>query len=280
LFGQTYYFSTIKKYVVLVGSLFSDIKIVRTDASGAQTGLIKVPVSYAPKDKTLQRVIQDPNIDRPTAVNAMPMISFEMGQIKYDGDRKLKTIGRSVTTGVDPNTFNYQYNPVPYNFAFKVFIYAKNAEDANKILEQVLPFFTPDWTTKVELIPELNELKDIPIILDSVSYEDNYSADFEKRRAIIWTLNLNLKGYLYGPVKSSGVIKFINTTFYLPNVPDGQLKNAVENTNPGERITIQPGLTANGQPTSNAAATVPYNTINVTDDFGYVDIIYDENQLQ
>lgn len=279
MFGQTFYFSLIKKYVVLVGTLFNDIKIVRTDSSGNMTELIKVPISYAPKDKMLQRVLQDPNIDRPTAVNALPMISFEMGQIVYDGARKLNTIGRSAVKGANSSVISYQYNPVPYNFDFKVYIYAKNAEDANKILEQILPFFTPDWTTTVDLIPQMNEVKDIPIIMNGVHYEDNYDDKFEKRRAIVWTLNLTLKGYLYGPVKSSGVIKFVDTTFYIPQVPDGQLSTAVGNTNPSERVTVQPGLDANGNPTSNISITIPYNQIQATDNFGYIDIIYNENQL-
>lgn len=265
--------------MVLVGSIFSDIKITRSDSDGNQTELIKVPISYAPKDKMLERVIQDPNIDRPTATEPLPMISFEMGQIKYDGARKLNTIGRTAVAGSDPSTMKYQYNPVPYNFNFKAYIYAKNAEDANKILEQVLPFFTPDWTSTVELIPELNEVKDIPIILNGVSYEDNYTAKFEKRRAIVWTLDLVLKGYLYGPVKSNGVIKFVNATFYIPSSNNINIKDAVANTNPSERITSQPGETANGQPTSNISLTIPYMNINVTDDYGYINLIYNEDEL-
>ena len=279
MFGQTFYFSLIKKYVVLVGTLFNDIKIVRTDSSGNTTELIKVPITYAPKDKMIQRVLQDPNIDRPTAVAALPMISFEMGQITYDGSRKLNTIGRTATRSSDPNSMKYQYNPVPYNFNFKVFIYAKNAEDANKILEQILPFFTPDWTTTVDLIPEINEIKDIPIIMNTVHYEDNYDSAFDKRRAIVWTLDLTLKGFLYGPVKSNKIIKFVDVTFYIPPVPDGQLQNAVGNTKPSERVTVQPGLDANGNPTSNISITIPYNQIQATDNFGYIDIIYNENQL-
>lgn len=279
MFGQTFYFSLIKKYVVLVGTLFNDIKIVRTDSSGNTTELIKVPITYAPKDKMIQRVLQDPNIDRPTATAALPMISFEMGQITYDGSRKLNTIGRTATRSSDPNSMKYQYNPVPYNFNFKVFIYAKNAEDANKILEQILPFFTPDWTTTVDLIPEINEIKDIPIIMNTVHYEDNYDSAFDKRRAIVWTLDLTLKGFLYGPVKSNKIIKFVDVTFYVPPVPDGQLQNAVGNTKPSERVTVQPGLDANGNPTSNISITIPYNQIQATDNFGYIDIIYNENQL-
>lgn len=234
----------------------------------------------------LSRVVQDPNIDRQTATMPLPMISFEMGQIKYDGTRKLPTINRStVRHDNEVNKFKYQYNPVPYNIDFKVFIYAKNAEDGTKIIEQILPFFTPDWTTTVKLIPEMDIVMDIPIILDNVSYSDNYDGDFKNRRAIVWTLDLLLKGYIYGPVKKSSIIKFAKTNFYIPEVPDGQLQTAVGNTPVVERITTQPGLNANGAPinyygaSNNTLGTLPYDEIEVTNDFGYITMIYNEDEV-
>lgn len=279
MFGQNFYFSLIRKYVILVGTLVNDIVIIKTDKSGNQTGIIKVPVTYAPKDKMLARVLQDPDISRQTATPTLPLISFEMGQIRYDGTRKLNTVGK-IAVKKDSNNFKYQYNPVPYNFEFKVYIYVKNTEDGTKIIEQILPYFTPDWTTTVKLIPEVEEIKDIPVILNDVKYEDTYDKDFKERRAIIWTLDLTLKGYLYGPVKSAGIIKFINTTFYIPNgVPDGQLQNAVGNTSPSEKISIQPGLTVNGTPTSNISLTIPYQEIEVSDDYGFIDIITPNDDL-
>jgi len=279
LFGQNFYFSLIRKYVILVGTLVNDIVIIKTDKSGNQTGIIKVPVTYAPKDKMLARVLQDPDISRQTATPTLPLISFEMGQIRYDGTRKLNTVGK-IAVKKDSNNFKYQYNPVPYNFEFKVYIYVKNTEDGTKIIEQILPYFTPDWTTTVKLIPEVEEIKDIPVILNDVKYEDTYDKDFKERRAIIWTLDLTLKGYLYGPVKSAGIIKFINTTFYIPNgVPDGQLQNVVGNTSPSEKISIQPGLTVNGTPTSNISLTIPYQEIEVSDDYGFIDIITPNDDL-
>ena len=286
MFGQTFYFSTIRKYVTLVGTLFNDIRITRTDANNNVTELLKVPVSYAPKDKMLARVVEDPGLNRPTATITLPMISFEMGQIKYDATRKLNTINRSVVKNVtDKNKFNYQYNPVPYNFDFKVFIYAKNAEDGTKIIEQILPYFTPDWTTTVRLIPEMEIIMDIPVILNNITYEDKYDGDFKKRRSIVWTLDLVLKGYIYGPVRKGGIIKFINLPFYIPSVPDGQLADAVGVTPVAEKVTVQPGLDANGAPvnyygeyTTNTGS-VPYNDIEVSDDFGFITQIYNREDL-
>lgn len=287
MFGTPFYFSLLRKYVILTGTLFNNIRITRTDSSGNQNSLLKVPITYAPKDKMLARVIQDTAIDRQTATIPLPAISFEMGRMVYDGTRKLNTIGKSSVR--DPSAaskFKYQYNPVPYDIEFKVYIYAKNAEDGTKIIEQILPYFTPDWTTTVNLIPEVEVTMDIPIILNNIGYSDNYDGSFKDRRAIIWTLDLVLKGYLYGPVKKSGIIKFINTNLYAPNVDDGKLSTAVGNTAIAEKITIQPGLDANGAPINyygqpnNNIGTIPYSEIEVSDDFGFITQIYNTDEIE
>lgn len=280
MFGTPFYFSLIRKYVILVGTLFNNIRITKTNAAGTQISLIKVPITYAAKDKMLARVIQDTAIDRQTATIPLPAISFEMGKMQYDGSRKLPTINRvSVKDSTSPNKLKYQYTPVPYDISFQVYIYAKNAEDGTKIIEQILPYFTPDWTTTVNLIPETEMTMDIPVILNNIGYSDTYDGQFQKRRAIIWTLDLTLKGYIYGPVKKSGVIKFVQANFYIPPVPDGTLPDAAGNTTVAEYITMQPGLTANGQPTSNANNTVAYTLINVDDDYGYINEIYSTDEL-
>lgn len=287
MFGTPFYFSLLRKYVILVGTLFNNIKITRTDSSGNQTALLKVPITYAPKDKMLARVIQDTAIDRQTATIPLPAISFEMGKMTYDGTRKLNTIGKvSVKDATDASKFKYQYNPVPYNIEFKVYIYAKNAEDGTKIIEQILPYFTPDWTTTVNLIPEVEVTMDIPVTLNNIGYSDTYDGDFKDRRAIIWTLDLVLKGYLYGPVKKSGIIKFINTNFYIPNVDDGKIPTVVGNSTIQEKITIQPGLTANGEPVNyfggpnNSINTIPYSEIEISDDYGFITQIYNTDEIE
>jgi hypothetical protein len=270
-----------------MGTLVNNIRITRTDKAGNVTSLLKIPVTYAPKDKMLARVTQDPNIDRQTAVPPLPMISFEMGKMTYDGTRKLNTINKvSVKDATDVNKFKYQYNPVPYNIEFKLYIYTKNAEDGTKILEQIIPYFTPDWTTTVHLIPEMEITMDIPIVLNNISYSDNYDGQFKDRRAIIWTLDFLLKGYIYGPVKKGGIIKFVETNFYLPDVPDGTIPDVVGELPVAERVTVQPGLAANGSPINyfggpnQNTGTIPYNDIQASDDFGFVTMIYNENEIE
>ena len=284
MFGAPFYFSLIRKYVILMGTLLNNIRITRTNSNGDISALIKVPISYAAKDKMLARILQDPNIDRPSAVAPLPMISFEMGKVKYDGSRKLNTINRTVVKNDSlPNKFKYQYNPVPYNIDFKVYIYAKNVEDGTKIIEQILPYFTPDWTTTVNLIPEVEITMDIPIILNNIDYSDNYDGDFKDRRAIIWSLDFTLKGYFYGPVKSSGIIKFIKTNLYIPST--NTAAQGVGITDVSERVTVQPGLDANGDPINyygepnTNLGTLPYTEIEADDDFGFITMIYDTEDL-
>lgn len=266
-----FYFSLIRKYIIAFGTLFNNIYITRTDKNGNVTLIERVPITYGPKEKMLTRVAQDPNIDRPTAVYPLPMMSFEMTRFDYDGNRKLQTINRNAYNNPDDKSKRrYQYNPVPYNIGFQLNILVKNAEDGTKIVEQILPYFTPDWTVTANLIPEMGIKQDIPIILNRVNLDDVYDGNFDQRRSMVWTLDFTLKGYLYGPVKKTKVIKYANTQFFVPDVDDGQLSIAVGNSDPVAYIQIQPGLQANGAPTSNASLSIPVDDIVATDDFGFV----------
>ena len=268
MFSSTpFYFSTIRKYIILFGTLFNGIYISRTDKNGNVTLIERVPITYGPKDKMLARVVQDPNIDRPTATYPLPMMAFEMTGFDYDGSRKLQTINRIAVVDPDDKSKNkYQYMPVPYNINFQLSILVKNAEDGNKIVEQILPYFTPDWTTTVHLIPEMNVTMDIPVVLNRVNLEDVYEGDFKERRSMVWNLDFTMKAYLYGPVKTSKVIKFANTEFFV--VKDDIVANT---SNPVvSYIQVQPGLTANGKPTSNSSLSIPVANIVATDDYGYV----------
>lgn len=270
---KPFYFSLIRKYIISFGTLFNNIYITRTDKNGVVTVLERVPITYGPKDKMLARVVQDPNIDRPTATYPLPMMSFEMTGFEYDGSRKLLTTNRNAYNDPDDKSKRrYQYNPVPYNIGFELNILCKNAEDGTKIVEQILPFFTPDWTVTALLIPEMNIKHDIPIILNNVKLDDVYDGDFTTRRSMIWTLDFTLKGYLYGPVKTTKVIKYANTQLF---IPDADILSAIDVADPSATIAIQPGLLANGSPTSNSSLSIPVADIVATDDFGFVTTITD-----
>jgi hypothetical protein len=271
MFNQQFYFQTIRKYVSLFGTLFNEITISKENSvTGRLEQLIRVPITYAAKDKMLARVQMDPDVDRPSSTVPLPYMSFEMTNITYDSNRKLRTTGKiSVKDTDSPSKLQYQYNPVAYNFGFRLYVYVKNAEDGTKIIEQILPYFTPDFTTSVNLIPEMNINMEIPVIMNSIDQEDTYEGDFKERRAIIWTLDFTLKGYIYGPVKKGAIIKYANTTFYVPSYSTN-IEDAPGETLYHHYTVITPGLTANGQATSNAAASISPLSIEVDDDFGYV----------
>jgi len=200
----------------------------------------------------------------------LPRISFEMTSMEYDPTRKLNTLNKltkqSATAGTDDEV-KYQYQPVPYDMQFEMNILVKNAEDGTRIVEQIVPYFTPDFTVSVNVVPEVDGPRDIPIILNSITSQDQYEGSFTERRVLTWTLSFTLKGYLYGPTKKSKLIKKAETTFRLPE--DVETGNTT-NTTSTVIVTARPGLTANGQPTSNAAASLPYDEIISTDDYGFI----------
>jgi hypothetical protein len=274
--SSPFYFALLRKYVTMFGYIFDDIRIERYTVpgdTGSETELIKVPITYGPKDKMLARVIEDPTIQRQDAIQ-LPLISFEMSEFQYDSSRKLPSVNRNTYVNTsNPNQLYNQYVPVPYNIGFTLYVYVKNTEDGNKIIEQILPFFTPDWTLTAELIPQMNYTVDIPIILNSVQMDDAYDGNFEKRRALIWTLNFTLKGYMFGPVGSSNIIKFAETNIYSSTTSN--ILDSVGNSTPSSTITVQPGYTANGQPTTNANTSIPYTQILSTDNYGYIVTITD-----
>ena len=272
MLGSLFYWKISKKYVALFGSLFDDIHIERTllDAQGVPvpSQIIKVPLEYAPKMKTLARIVSDPTISRPDSI-LLPRMSFEMLDWQYDGSRKINTVGRIVRKGKDADHFYAQYNPVPYTITFALYVYCKNAEDGTKIIEQILPYFTPDFTLTVQLIPLTEVLMDIPITLNSVKCDDIYDGAFTTRRSLIWTLTFDLKGYFYGPVRHKPIIKFVETNLHV--APPGQsFADAIAaNNQPLERVTVQPGMLANGVPTSNSVASVNAHIISVDNTYGY-----------
>lgn len=270
MFGSKFYHGSIRKYVALFGTLFNDIVIDRLDSNGSVYQTIKVPISYGPKEKVLARLDQDPNLNRKYAV-LLPRMSFELTNMNYNGDRKLATINRNV--GLDASNsqrLKYQYNPVPYDFMFTLNIMVKNAEDGTRIVEQILPFFTPEWTPTVNLIPEIDLSMDIPVVLLDVVSQDTYEdSNFEARRSLTWTLNFILKGYLFGPVKKAGVITLTDINFFDATLFD-DIDTAPGNAEQLSQVSIRPGLLSNGQPTSNSSLTVGRDEIQANDNYGYI----------
>ena len=259
MFSQTFYHKTIRKYVTYFGTLFNDVYITRT-LNNATVQALKIPLTYSPKNKALARLEADPDLDRPASV-IVPMMAFEMTGMQYDPMRKLSTTNKGfVKKNANDQRIQYVYNPVPYNIAFSLYIMVKNAEDGTKILEQILPYFTPDWTATLNLIPDLDVKMDIPVVIQNVRVEDSYEGAFDQRRVLTWTLDFEMNGYLFGPVKKGGVITLANVNFY---------ESLTTNTY-SEKVNIYPGLTANGLPTTNSSLTINRSLINEDDDWDYI----------
>lgn len=272
MFGRTWNHDTLRKYIIVFGTLFNDIYINRTNSTDEIIQTLKIPLTYGPKDKVLARLEQNPTMGNQVGI-VLPRISFEMTSMEYDPTRKLNTLNKltkqSTTAGTDDEV-KYQYQPVPYDMQFEMNIIVKNSEDGTRIVEQIVPYFTPDFTVSVNLMPEVDAARDIPIILNSITHQDTYEGSFEERRAVIWTLTFTMKGWLYGPTKKSKLIKYAETTFRLPETMS---TGNTTNTTNTVIVTSKPGLTANGTPTSNASASIDYDEIISTDNYGYINTI-------
>ena len=236
-----FYNETTRRYVALFGTLFNQIKIERTDNAGATVQSMIVPLSYAPFQKVLSRLNEDPDLlnSKRTAIS-LPRMSFEITSFQYDPARKIgstQKLRKEAKAEVDSSK-SFVYSSVPYNLDFSLYIMTKYSEDATKIMEQILPFFTPDWTVTAQMVPDLDPI-DIPIILNSVTTEDLYEGDYETRQSILYTLNFTLKGWYFGPEKKRKVIKFIDVGFATGTLPNTPFEEAVR---------IKPGLDSNGNP--------------------------------
>ena len=185
----------------MFGNIFNEIQVNRFDSSGNKIQTLSVPLEYSPKQKSIQRVMADPTLNRDISAT-LPRLGFEMTALSYAGARKLNSstkIVRGVNTG--GNDFGFVYTPVPYDMSFSLYVFVKNAEDGTQIIEQILPFFTPDYTVTIRALPELNINLDIPIELNSVTTDDSYEGDFDaSRRVLTWQLDFTVKGYLFGPI--------------------------------------------------------------------------------
>lgn len=223
MLGNSHFYNrTIRKIVVAFGTMFNDIQIIRYNKAGTEEyERFKVPLSYGPKEKYLTRIKSDPNLTK-SIQTYLPRMSFELVGMSYDSSRKLNSLTQNFNSSADK--FYRQYSPIPYNFDFSLSLYARNHEDASQILEQILPFFTPDFTITLNLVPNIGLKYDMPIILNTVDPEIEYEGDLLTTRTIVWNLNFTIKSFIFPPVKetSNGIIRQANTNIYVSQVTGAQ----------------------------------------------------------
>lgn len=259
-----FYNATLRKYVALFGTYFNQLKVLRVDNGNVTQQEMIVPISYAPFQKILARLEQNPDFKAKAAIQ-LPRMSFEMNSMSYDADRKISPITkiRKNTISNDVSGRKFHYAGVPYNMEFSLYIMTKYQEDAVKLLEQIIPFFNPDYTRTARIIDGLDPI-DIPLVLNGVSMEDIYEGSFDERRSILYTLTFTMKGWFFGPEKEKGIIKFIDTRYHT---------DITSNTTPEEFYTLQPGMTANNEPTTDPDLSVDFSLIDFDDDWDYADQI-------
>jgi len=239
MFGEHFYHKQIRNTVIAFGTIFNNVNIKRLDSSGNPIQTLRVPLSYAPKEKFLARLDaqQDLTGDDSKVAITLPRMSFEITGYNYDGTRKLnknQKLGR-VTTNADTTKLNTQYSPVPYNVNFSLNVFVANSDDGLQIIEQILPFFQPDYTVTMILDNTYMDTKrDIPFVLENVSYDDSYTGTLTSLRRIIYTLQFTAKIYLYGPISQSAVIKKVSADLY---------SDTGSNSPRVERVTVQPNPT-------------------------------------
>jgi hypothetical protein len=205
MLGNYHYNQIIRKCVVGFGTLFNNIEIRKLNEDGSVYQRMKVPLAYGPRQKFLSRLTEQPDLGRPNAIT-LPRISFEMKGINYDPGRKQSPVQFCITNEDGEGT-RKTYVPVPYNLEFELNILAKTQDDALQITEQILPFFQPSFNLSIELVKEAGIVRDIPIVMRDINFDDNYEGDYDTRRSLIYTLSFTMKTYVYGPTTDVGLIK-------------------------------------------------------------------------
>lgn len=203
LSGQVFYHGIIKKSIVAFGRLFSNVYIDRKQGdtvNGTTVQRLQVPITYAPKEKWLVRIEQDPNLDM-NVYTTLPRMSFEITGYNYDSTRKLGKMNKIVCQ--KDGTSSDVFTPVPYNVDISLYVLTKTQEDGLQIIEQILPTFSPEYTLAINAIPDMNIVQDVPIALNSISVSDEYDGDFQTRRFVTHTLTFSLKLNLFGAISNT-----------------------------------------------------------------------------
>lgn len=264
MFGKYHNHAAIRKYIIMFGSMFNDIDVVRFNTSGAAVQSIRVPIAYGPKEKFLARLNQDPNLNRQVATQ-LPRLAFEITDMTYSPQRGLNKLQKNTAISTNNNASASQFTPVPYDINISLYGMFANNEDAVQVVEQILPYFRPEFTHSLKLVKETGHYYDIPTVLQGMSIEDSYEADFQTRRAIIYTFNFTVKGYIFGPVSNKGVIKRTTIDIGIPSVT---FKPSTTEA-PVSRIKLTAGVKGDGTPTTDSTESIPYSSVSANSTYGY-----------
>jgi hypothetical protein len=238
MFGNHFYHETIKRSVSVFGTMFNNISIKRPSGE-----TMKVPLAYGPRTKWIARLQQVPDPQAKATALSLPRMGFELSSIDYDATRKLgKKTQLKTANASNPLQMQYQYSPAPYNLGFTLSIMVKNTDDGLQIIEQIMPYFTPDYTVSINTVPDMGDKRDIPIVLSSIAQEDTYEGDMTTRQVLTYTLEFVMKNYIYGPVRTSEIIRTVKARTYIESGQgevstqdiDGRVGEVVITPNPSD----------------------------------------------
>jgi hypothetical protein len=228
--NKQFYHSHIKKAIIAFGTLFNNIQIVRSTSDNIAGQVIRVPLAYSTKQKFLSRIALIPDAEsRGEVAIILPRMGFEIQQLAYDPSRKVSPIqkNKAIIEGASSSSVSTTFVSNPYNMSLSLYVFAKNQEDGLQIVEQILPFFNPDFSITVNELPALGIKRDIKITLDSVDYDDNYEGDFADRQSLVWTFNFTMRLNFYGHVSDQNIIREAIANAY----------NHIDNKNHGTKVT-------------------------------------------
>ena len=230
---EYFYNEILRRTVIAFGSLFNDIKIKHKNSSDEVVSEFKVPLAYGPTQKFLARLNQSPDLNRPVAMT-LPRMSFEFTGLTYDASRKITTTQTFTTKDVNGGDIKKVYMPVPYNMAFELSIMSKLNDDALQIIEQILPYFQPSYNITVSLVESIDEKRDIPVVLENITMQDDYEGDFNTRRVLLYTLRFTAKTYLFGPTPSAArdIIKKASISYIASGPTNSPVREVVFTSEP------------------------------------------------
>tara|TARA_B100000003_G_scaffold208396_1_gene228566 strand:- start:1370 stop:2371 length:1002 start_codon:yes stop_codon:yes gene_type:complete len=270
MLGTYTYNKILRKTVIGFGTLFNNIEVRKENADGTTYSKMKVPLAYGPRQKFLARLTEQPDLNQKAAIT-LPRLSFEMTGISYDATRKLSPITASLKA-VDNSSIKKQFTPVPYNVDFEVNIISKTNDDALEIVEQILPVFQPSYNVTLKLVEEMNDFRDVPIVLNSISYTDDYEGSFDSRKLTLFTLQFTAKTYIFGPVGATGPIKKAKVDYHTNVNLDSTRQVAYEVTPKALTDQNQDGSTFLTSAITKTITTFEVDDINPISIGGYIEI--------
>ena len=219
---EYFYNEILRSTIIGFGSLFNGIEVHHQNDQDKTVSVIQVPIAYGPTQKFLARMQQEANLNRPVQIT-LPRMSFEFISLTYDPSRKTSKNQTFITTSPDGSQVKRLYSPVPYNMGFELSIYTKLNDDMLQIIEQILPYFQPHYNLSIKFLGSLNEIRDVPVVLDTINMDDDYEGNFDTRRALVYTLQFTAKTYLYGPVTdvSGDIIRKVTIGYLAGSIGGG-----------------------------------------------------------